>query len=656
MKLISLTLQNFKGIKGFILDADGQNSNVFGNNGTGKSTLFDAFTWLLFGKNSRDEKDFGIKTLDANGNVIPRIEHRVSAVIEHNGQKLQLTRTYKERWRKQRGAAEAVMVGNTTEYAYGPVGAATPINASEYARVINNLIDEKIFKLITDPLYFNERLSWQERRQLLMQICGDITDEDIVKSNAELEEVLQLAAGRSIDETKKGVRAAIRETKKKKDEIGPRIDECRKGLADINLAAVDDARIDVKMVPGQIEALRKKKLEESSMDQSVKDRERLAEVNAKILELKAARHDVYQKTVYDLMEKEIEASRVVAKEQDALDALQAKRTAMRADAERFTQSINDLRNDFKTVFGKAFTSTPIETVCPTCGQALPTDRIERAKSAMAEQEASFNFEKAERLKAINIEGKEKKQKLEETAASLTELEGKIEASTQRLEQLKDVLTAIKEDKATQKEPTPSEEEVRLVQEAMILKSHIEHPVENTENAQIDEQIAALKEKLGDAQIIITKADNNNALNARIGELLKSEHELSEHLIDLEHQLYLCEQFTRTKTDLVSERLAEKIPTVQFIMFRPNVTNEGIEECCETSYHGVPYKDLNTGARINVGLEIIKALISKYEVTAPIFVDNAESVTELNSVPTQLIRLVVSEEDSTLRVEKEKDND
>lgn len=122
-----------------------------------------------------------------------------------------------------------------------------------------------------------------------MQICGDITDEDIVKSNAELEEVLQLAAGRSIDETKKGVRAAIRETKKKKDEIGPRIDECRKGLADINLAAVDDARIDVKMVPGQIEALRKKKLEESSMDQSVKDRERLAEVNAKILELKAAR-------------------------------------------------------------------------------------------------------------------------------------------------------------------------------------------------------------------------------------------------------------------------------------------------------------------------------------------------------------------------------
>ena len=188
MNLISLTLENFKGIKAFTLDATGQNVDVYGSNGCGKSTLFDAFTWLLFGKNSHDEKDFGIKTLDENGEVIPRIDHKVTAVIEHDGRQIELTRTYKEKWRKQRGAAEAVMVGNTTEYAYGPVGAATPISVGEYAKAINGLIDEKIFKLITDPLYFNERLSWQERRQLLMQLCGDVTDEEIVKDNADLEE------------------------------------------------------------------------------------------------------------------------------------------------------------------------------------------------------------------------------------------------------------------------------------------------------------------------------------------------------------------------------------------------------------------------------------------------------------------------------------
>lgn len=652
MKLISLTLQNFKGIKGFILEADGKNANVFGNNGTGKSTLFDAFTWLLFGKNSHDEKDFGIKTLDESGNVIPRIDHRVSAVIEHDGQNLMLTRTYKERWRKQRGAAEAVMVGNSTEYSYGPAGSATPISASQYSAVISDLIPEKLFKLITDPLFCNERLSWQERREIIMQICGDVTDEDIAKGDADLAEVLQLAAGRSIDDTKKGVRAAIRATNKKKDEIGPRVDECRQSLADISIERVSDARIDVKMIPGQIEALRKKKLEESAMDQSVKARERLAKVNAKISELKTARNNVYQKAISELIEKEVEASRAVSKAQASLDALMSKRGTMSADADRLTQSISDLRNDFRKAFDKTFVSPSIETVCPTCGQTLPEDRIEQAKNAMAEKEAAFNSEKAEKLKEINYQGKAKKQKLEAMTASLIELQTEIEASAQQLGQLKDMLTAIREDKATRKAPAPSEEETRLVQEAMSIKAHIEHPNGTVADSGIDGQIATLQKKLDDAKILIAKADNNNTLNARISELLKTEDELSERLIELERQLYLCEEFTRAKTALVSQKIAEKIPNVQFVMFKPNITNEGIEECCEARYHGVPYQDLNLGARINVGLEIINALIKKYNVTAPIFVDNAESIVHLVDTPSQLIRLVVSESDSKLRVEKE----
>lgn len=652
MKLISLTLQNFKGIKGFILEADGKNVSVCGTNGTGKSTVFDAFTWLLFGKNSHDEKNFGIKTLDTNGNVIPRIDHCVSAIIEHSGQKLQLTRTYKERWRKQRGAAEAVMVGNSTEYSYGPAGSATPISASQYSAAISNLIPEKLFKLITDPLFFNGHLSWQERREILMQLCGDVTDEDVVKSDSDLAEVLQLAAGRSIDETKKGVRAAIRETAKKKDEIGPRVDECRNGLVDISRESVSDARIDAKRVSAQIEALRKKKLEESAMDQSVKARERLAKVNAKISELKTARANVYQQAVSDLIEKEVEVSREVSKAQASLDALTTKRDTMSADAERLTQSISDLRNAFKAAFEKTFATASVATICPTCGQALPENRIEQAKKAMAEKEAAFNSEKAEKLKEINAEGKAKKQKLEAMTAALTELKTAIEASAQRFKTLKDTLTAIQDDKATRKAPAPSEEEVRLVQEAMNIKARIEHPNVPAADSGIDGQIATLQKKLDDAKILIAKADNNNTLNARISELLKTEDKLSERLIELERQLYLCEEFTRAKTALVSQKIAEKIPNVQFVMFKPNITNEGIEECCEARYHGVPYQDLNLGARINVGLEIINALIKKYNVTAPIFVDNAESIVKLVDTPAQLIRLVVSESDSKLRVEKE----
>lgn len=656
MKLITLTLENFKGIQSFSLDAEGQNADVYGSNGCGKSTLFDAFTWLLFGKNSHDEKDFGIKTLDEKGEVIPRIDHQVTAVIEHDGRQIELTRTYKEKWRKQRGAAEAVMVGNTTEYAYGPVGAATPISAGEYAKVINDLIDEKIFKLITDPLYFNERLSWQERRQLLMQLCGDVTDEEIVKDNADLEEVLNLAAGRDLETTKKGVRAAIRETNKKKDEIGPRIDECRKGLVDINLASLDDARIDIRSIPEKIDALRQEKMAKSSMDQQVKAQEELATIKAKIVAMKSARETAYQERMRDLMNKEMEAQKLASEQKEICDGLWAQHAAFRNEIDRINKNLDGLRNHFREVFSKVFNKTPIDTICPTCGQNLPPERVEKAKAAMEKDEADFKQQRAELLKKIREEGKAKKADLESKQKELADLETKAKEADENLIVRQDFRDEFATRAKLLKVADPSEEEVRLIQRAMDIKAHMDQPKEDPSLAQYDQKIAKLTAKLDAAKTIITAADRNNQLNARISDLLKEEKALSMHLINLERQLYLCEQFVREKTDRLSAKLTEKIPNVNFIMFRPNVTNEGIEECCETSYHGVPYKDLNTGARINVGLEIIKALADEYHVTAPIFIDNAESVVKLVDMPSQMIRLIVSENDKQLRVEKENEND
>lgn len=648
MKLLKLKLENFKGIRDFTLQADGSSVTVYGDNGTGKSTLFDAFTWLLFGKNSHDEKDFGIKTLDADGNVIPRIDHSVSAVIDHDGQQIQLTRTYKERWRKQRGAAEAILVGNTTEYLYGPAGSPTPISATQYAEVISKLIPEKLFKLITDPTYFNDKLTWQERRQIVMQLCGDVTDDEIVKSDASLAEVLQLAAGRSIDDTKKGIRAAIRETGRKKDEIGPRVDECRKGLADITVDAVTSARLAMTTLPDQIAQLQQQKTAETKMDPSIKAREKLAAISARITDLKAARQEQAQKAKAALSDATIAASRKIAQVRMQLDKLTDEQGTIQGNVDRINKNLDELRHSFVDVRGKQFVKSEIETVCPTCGQELPPDRIEKARQTLEQQEAEFNSSKAEILKRINIEGKAKNAELAKLTERLKDLEAEITAAINNLDKCNaEYLEAA--DAENSFEIPASEEEKKLIQEAMEIKAHADQPVDT---AELDQKIEALTAKLEAAKAINAKADANNQLNARISALLKSESDLSAHLIDLERQMYLCEQFVRAKTDLVARKIAEKIPNVQFVMFRPNITNEGIEECCETCYHGVPYQDLNTGARLNVGLEIINALIAEYKVSAPIFVDNAESIVQLVDTPAQLIRLVVSEADKSLRVEKE----
>ena len=70
IKINKLILQNFKGIKALEISAEGENLNIYGDNATGKTTVFDAFTWLLFGKDSLGRSDFGIKTQDENSNQV----------------------------------------------------------------------------------------------------------------------------------------------------------------------------------------------------------------------------------------------------------------------------------------------------------------------------------------------------------------------------------------------------------------------------------------------------------------------------------------------------------------------------------------------------------------------------------------------------------
>ena len=102
MKLISLELTNFKNIKYFVLESGGEDKNIYGKNGVGKTTLADAYYWLLTDKSSLDKKlDSDIKLADpVTGNPMQDggIEHSVQAVVElENKNRIFLKKVYKEK-------------------------------------------------------------------------------------------------------------------------------------------------------------------------------------------------------------------------------------------------------------------------------------------------------------------------------------------------------------------------------------------------------------------------------------------------------------------------------------------------------------------------------------------------------------------------------
>ena len=202
--LKELTLKNFKGIRDLAVKF-GEVTTIAGANATGKSTVFDAFTWVLFGKDSNDRTDSGkgaftVKTVGPDGNPILKLEHSVTAVLDVNGEEVALTRTLTEDWVKPRGKAEVELKGNTTHYFCNGV----EIKAGAFQEKVTAITEEQLFKLITNPAYFPS-LDWKTQREILLRIAGGVTYEEVAAGRADFAAILSLLSGKDLAEFKQEI-------------------------------------------------------------------------------------------------------------------------------------------------------------------------------------------------------------------------------------------------------------------------------------------------------------------------------------------------------------------------------------------------------------------------------------------------------------------
>ncbi|WP_231701773.1 ATP-binding protein [Crassaminicella thermophila] len=277
----SLRLKNFKGIKDMSIDF-GRITNIYGENATGKTTIADAFTWLLFDKDSKDRTAFDIKTLDKSGNVIHGLEHEVTGVLNVDGTDITLSKIYKEKWTRKRGQAESQFTGHETLYSIDDV----PVKKSEYQKKINEIINENIFKLITSPLYFSTKMKWQDRRNVLLEIIGDITSERIVNYKADLRPLEQLLGDKDIDTLKKSISAKKKRLNDEIKSIPYRIDELNNSIQELDFEALEFRKRGV--------AAGIKNIDEMLLDRSKVNEEFLKEKD-KLYKLKSKLKDIEYK-------------------------------------------------------------------------------------------------------------------------------------------------------------------------------------------------------------------------------------------------------------------------------------------------------------------------------------------------------------------------
>lgn len=624
MKLLKLKLQNFKGIRNSEFDFGGIDATIYGDNATGKTTVFDSLCWLLFGKDSLDRADFEIKTLE-NGEPIHKVNHEVEAeFLNDDGNSFTLRRVYREKYSSPRGG-DTKLTGHTTDYFINEV----PVKEKEYKQYINDVIAEDVFKLITNPLYFNEQYSWQNRRKLLLEISGDIKDDEVINSRSELTRLAELLNGRTVDEQRKIVAAKKTAINKELDMIPVRIDEALRNKADI-AASESKLTTDIETLNKSIDELENQKATIINGFSSTEKRSKIDEIGR---QLKARQSEVL--SIYNSEKQrkrgEYEALltqlKIIESEHDRYTD---RAYDLAKDIERESKRIETLQAEFDTFNAQEFN----KETCPTCGQPLPEDK-------QAELEAAFNSEKAAKLEewqALIESAKKLKANYEEQREVLIvkadglikEIEDKTKAYESKFKEYESYLEPNVEDDPDYKE---------LKAELFLLELDEGEEADDKEVARLDEEISSVKEKRAALETELNKYTLNADIQKRVIELENQQQKLAAEKNLLDETSFLIDEFVKAKVYMLEESINSHFEYARFKMFNVLV-NGNIEECCETTYKGVPYRSMNNAARMNVGLDIINALTKFYNVTAPVFIDNAEAVTDFIKCNSQTIKLVV----------------
>lgn len=661
IKLVNLKLTNFKGIKSLEVDLKGNNARIYGDNGTGKTTIFDAFVWLLFNKDSQNKSDFQIKTMEKD-KVIHNLNHEVEATLLVDGKELQLKKVFKEKWTKPRGQIDYAFGGHTTDYYINEV----PNKKKEYDETIAEIIDEDVFKLLTNPNEFNINMHWKDRRNLLFEIAGDVKDEDVIATDKDLSKLLDVLNGRSIDDFKKVIASKRKEINDKLKEIPTRIDEIHRNKPDISeldkdgiASQVDKLSIDIEEKNNEINTIQ--------IGTATNDLKRkISDIDLQIASVRNEHTQNEQEALFKLKTKlQEEQSNHQILQGDVKGFLQQKKSN-----EQLITSYKEQMSTLKIEFTERKTNIEVEqekqfdgdTHCPTCEQDLPTDQLEESKANFNANKSKMLEEFKEYQQSVNSRGlklKEEVEKLQEENETLQkEIDKVTETGKKKVEDIEQLKEKIKAAESEVKPIEENEQYIKLNEEKQALQEEIfnlDQSVIESVNT-IKEQITALNKEQTEHQSRLAQFDEVERANKRIKELETEEKQLAAAFEEQEQLLYLTEEFTRKKVELVTENINKKFEHARFKLFEEQI-NGGINETCVViGKNGESYENINNAHRINISLDIINTLSKHYGVQAPIFVDNAEAVTKLIDIESQIISLMVSEQDKQLRIEAEDDKE
>lgn len=642
--LKSLALVNFKGVRDFSIAFNDGITTVCGDNGTGKTTLYDAYLWLLFGKDSTGRSDgangFNVKTTDESGKPIYRLEHSVTAVLEVDGKEIKLQRSLVEKWQKVNGTTDEVMK-DETQYFINDVRTGTK---KEYQAEISEIIPEDVFRMITNPYYFTS-LSAETQKEMLLGMVGNIDDEEVAATDPDFLALLDQINGTSLAKWAREIAAKKKACNDALATIPASIETAQKLMPESEdwatleneLKGVQDRVKEIDQQIADKSALndeaykRKMALMKQQADKRIKlqDRE-----NAIRMEVNAA----HNKALSEIQQMENELS----VNQNNLDKYRNDKMNVDGKIDELNAKLVEMREQFKAVAKEQFPEPSGDVlVCPTCGEPYKGENLE---NAIAKLRGNFEQNKAKRQKDIQTKGKQYKVEYDKAVEQQTKLRGLIA-------KLEDDALEIKGNITIKKNNIPvagnADEAIANDKECLDLRNDI---------TEIDNQLKVEVPQADVSELQSEKADRNAAIaeiNKRLGKRAMIER-VNKEIADLEEKRIANNQakadlekwedvylrFQKAKDEVLMQRINGLFNVVSF-SFVKEQKNGGEKVTCYCTVNGVPYADVNACGKVNAGLDIINAICATKGISAPIFIDNRESFNVIIPTISQIVNLRVS---------------
>lgn len=635
IELKSLDLVHFKCFPKLHLDFHEGVNSLFGANAAGKTSVYDALTWLLFNKDSAGGARPDIKPHGAPAGTMPE----VTAILIVDGEPIKLRKVLREKWEKPRGSSIERYAGDTRDYYIDDV----PLAENEYKRRIAELIDETRFKLLTDVWAVTSKMHWKDRRTLLAEICGLPEDKQLLATAPQFAELNEKVGRRTVDEFKAVLAKQRKDMNANLNTLPVRVDECSRMVSELESldfaaahAESDRLQTERERMQGEIVKLSNNTLAAQARNERDALKNQLSE-----LEVENNAHLASQRAPIEDETPALTAALDRAKhEADRLTRTIAQETDYIASGET---RLNYYRARWRAIDAEPFTADR----CPTCGQVFPAERLAAARQSFEDGKNRRKNELLEDSNLLKTQISAAKDRLLTAETALKNAQNEVQKAQAALDGYTPPVEVVPENL-----PDYDRRKGAILTLIADADKRIDRLNSDTEQERrrLETALSAVTAEKLTHDAVLAKEQTLADTRRRIADLQAEQRTAAAEVEQMDRLIAMCEEFTRYRVQAITESVNSRFRLTRWQLFTEQV-NGGLADCCEPmDSNGTAFEGTNNAMKINIGMDIIDTLSAHFGRRVPLFVDNAESVTHLQPIGSQVVRLVVSEQDKELRIE------